>query len=306
LPDLPKGPVPTTEKPHKKGSFRHVTLRGLAVLLPSILTLWILYYAFVFVFENVAEPINAGLRSAIIEILPRVQDPADLPIWYQATDEQVAQFQANRTGQGGFISESAARRQIAAQNFEQLWRKNWALQATGLLVAVSLIYLSGTLVGGFLGRRVYGAIERLISKVPGFKQVYPYVKQLVDLVLGDKPMAFSRVVLVEFPRKGSWVMGFVTSGGLRTVAEHFGGNSITVFVPTTPTPFTGFTINVGPHELLDLPISIDEAIRYVITGGVLIPASQQSTLPAATAEAIELLAAGGRPAPNTAPTASST
>lgn len=267
---LPGPTVPTAVE--RRPSFRRVTLRGLAVLLPSVLTLWILWSAFVFIFANVAEPINRGIRRGITELVPRVVPPERWPEWYDVTPEELARFRASGRTPGA--SEAAALAAARLDRLEGYWRARWYMQAVGLLVAVTLIYLSGALVGGFLGRRVYAIVERVIGKIPGFKQVYPYVKQLVDLLLGEKTMAFRRVVLVEFPRPNSWVVAFVTAGGLRRAEGALEGETLSVFVPNTPTPFTGFTLNVRASEVIDLPVSVDEALRYVITGGVLVPGSQ--------------------------------
>lgn len=262
------------ERPARPYSFRRVTLRGLVVLLPSVLTLWMLWYAFIFVFNNVAEPINGGVRAGIIYLVPRTIPEARLPEWYVVSKEQLAQYKASMAGQSGALNDETALRKLRARNLEQVWQSRWYLQGAGLLVAVALIYLAGTLVGGFLGRRAYSYFERLISRIPGFKQVYPHVKQVVDLLLGEKKMAFNRVVLVAFPRPGSYVIAFVTAEGMKTSTASLGGPTLTVFVPNTPTPFTGFTLNVRSDEVIDLPISIDEALRFVITGGVLLPTSQ--------------------------------
>lgn len=262
--------------PEKRPSFRRVSLRGLAVLLPSVLTLWILWYAFIFVFKNVAEPINGGMRAGITALVPRVVSKDQWPEWYAVTPEQLSQFKSSAAAGGGGLSDQAALIQARALGLERYWAERWYLQAAGLLVAVTLIYLAGALVGGFLGRRVYSIIERVIAKIPGFKQVYPYVKQVVDLMLGEKAMAFNRVVLVEFPRPGSWVVAFVTSAGLKRAEGLLEGDALTVFVPNTPTPFTGFTVIVRKEDVIDLPISVDEALRFVITGGVLVPGSQQA------------------------------
>jgi uncharacterized membrane protein len=110
--------------------------------------------------------------------------------------------------------------------------------------------------------------------MPVVKQIYPYVKQVTDFLFGDKRLQFSRVVLVEYPRKGIWSLGLVTGAGMRTIGRALGEEFLTVFVPSSPTPVTGYVITVRRDEVLDLPISIDDAIRYVVSGGVIMPASQ--------------------------------
>ncbi|NUQ68065.1 MAG: DUF502 domain-containing protein [Phycisphaerales bacterium] len=266
--------TPKAKTVHER-SFKKVIGRGMAVLLPSILTLWILWYAFVFVYNNVAEPINGGLRTGVMAVVPIL--PADFhPGWYEVSPADVQQARLSQPSRGGGVPDAQLTAQIRHKNLNEFWNERWYMQALGLVVAILLIWLAGLLLGGFVGRKLYDKLEQVISTIPGFKQVYPHVKQLVELIFGDRPMAFSRVVLVEFPKKGSWVMAFVTSGGLKTAEQTIGGASLSIFVPNTPTPFTGFTISVRADEVIDVPISIDEALRYIITGGVLVPPGQIS------------------------------
>lgn len=262
---------------------KHFFIRGLAILLPSILTLWILWYAFLFVFGNVAEPINRGLRTIVIQSVPLIFSEPFLPAWYVVSTQDIARYKATVQPPGAAqqMSDDAVRHQIRRRNLEQFWTARWHLQATGLLVGIVLIYLAGMLLGGFLGRQVYSRLERLISRIPGFKQIYPHVKQVVDLVLGDSAMAFTRVVMIQFPRPRTWVLGFVTGNSMPAMTGGIGCPCLTVFVPTTPTPFTGFTITVPETDVIDVPISIDGAIRYLITGGVLVPEGQAPPTPPA-------------------------
>ncbi|MEM6490943.1 MAG: DUF502 domain-containing protein [Pseudomonadota bacterium] len=149
-----------------------------------------------------------------------------------------------------------------------------------LVIWSTLLYLAGRLLGSFVGRWFYARIEGLLRAIPGFKQVYPHVKQVVDLIMGDSKMAFSRVVLVEYPRKGIWTVGLVTSSSLKPVADEAGTEVLSVFIPTSPTPFTGFTINMPAADCVDVDMTIDQALRFVITAGVLVPEKHQ--MPAAT------------------------
>jgi uncharacterized membrane protein len=257
--------------------FRRFFGRGLAVLLPSILTLWLLWTAFVFVFNNVAAPINRGLRWMVIETAPFVlpSQPEKHPAWFRVSEAEREQFLLTTEGQG-FRGAAPRRveREIRFIKFRKFWSSNWYLEAAGLLVAITLIYLAGLLLGGYFGRKLYGRIEYAISRIPGFKQVYPHVKQLVELIIGEKPMAFKRVVFVEYPRKGIWTLGLVTSNSMKSAADSAGGPCVAVFIPSTPTPFTGFTLNVLESDVIDVPITVDEALRFVLTGGVLVPERQ--------------------------------
>lgn len=253
--------------------FRRFFGRGLAVLLPSILTLWLLWQAFVFLFNNVAEPINRGIRIVVVEVAPRVTPENQRPDFMQVSEEQIDEFLATTEGRRAFRDRPrpVVREHLVRQQLGEFWSQRWYLQGAGLLVAIMLIYLAGLLLGNYLGRRVYARVERLISQVPGFKQVYPHVKQLVDLIMGDRKVAFRRVVMVQYPRRGIWTLGLVTSDSFVQAVEAAGAPCLAVFIPSTPTPFTGFTITVPRDEAIDVPMSIDEAIRFFITGGTLVP-----------------------------------
>jgi uncharacterized membrane protein len=294
----------TTHQRTFGGDFKRFFGRGMAILLPSMLTLWILWQAFAFVSHNVGEPINKGIRLLVIETTPLfVRNPAQRPAWYQVTDADIREFHPGKdlsglpAGGGPAVSEkeiAEIQHEIRHAKFRKFWDSHWYLSGTGLVVAIILIYLAGLLLGGLIGRRVYARLEALISRVPGFKQIYPHVKQLVELVIGDKPMAFSRVVLVQFPRPGAWMLAFVTGESLRRVTEHTGQRCVTVFVPHTPTPFTGFTLSVPETDVIDVPVTMDEALRYVITGGVLVPAGQAAaTLGSPGQEAAKRILASG-------------
>ena len=254
--------------------FRLFFLRGLGVLLPSVLTLWLLFQAFIFLYNNVAAPINRGIRTTIVEVTPRVVSDAHMPEWFRVTAEEVDEFKRNTTdplmrkAPDAAISHHIRTRQI--ENFWNTWSFG-LLRLTGLVVAIVLIYLGGRVLGSFMGRYVFHRLERLFKAIPGFKQVYPHVKQMVDLIMGDSQMAFRRVVLVEYPRKGIWTIGLVTSSSIKSIAEQVQADVLTIFIPTSPTPFTGFTINVPAAECVDVDMSIDQALRFVITAGVLVP-----------------------------------
>ena len=170
-------------------------------------------------------------------------------------------------------TDTVIRHHIRTRQLENFW-ETWAfglLRLTGLLVAIVLIYIGGRVLGSFMGRYVFHRLERLFKAIPGFKQVYPHVKQMVDLIMGDSQMAFRRVVLVEYPRKGIWTIGLVTSSSIKAIAAQAQADVLTVFIPTSPTPFTGFTINVPASECVDVDMTIDQALRFVITAGVLVP-----------------------------------
>ncbi|MBX3322218.1 MAG: DUF502 domain-containing protein [Phycisphaeraceae bacterium] len=277
-----------------QSDFKKFFGRGLAILLPSIVTLWILWQAFLFLLNNVAEPINRGIRFGTVWAMPLVVDENKPPAWYVISDEQV-RTKLRQAGKWPDDPEERAlvlkiRRDEISEEYRReylqgFWADRWYLQFVGLVIAVLLIYLAGLLLGNFVGKQVYGRLERLISRVPGFKQVYPHVKQLVELILGDRAMAFGTVVLVEYPSKDIWTLGFLTGESFRGADELAGGEVVSVFIPTSPTPFTGFTINVDRRRVRAMDMPMDQALRFVITAGVLVP-DKEVTLRALKAEDI--------------------
>ena len=161
-----------------------------------------------------------------------------------------------------------------AKSVNTWWLEHPWMNLLGLFVAAIIVYISGRLVGGFLGRAMYRRLERVIGAVPVISKIYPYIKQLVDFLITDSDSPrFSRVVAVEYPRKGIWSVGFLTGEPLQSIQKKI-PNSVTIFIPSSPTPFTGYTITVPRKDTIDLPMSVEEAIRFAVSGGVLVPDQQ--------------------------------
>lgn len=251
--------------------FKRFFSRGLAILLPTAVTLWLLWQAFGFVYNTVAQPINKATRLTVIWVVPKVMDEQKLPEWFQVTEAEVAEARATRAEVRESASDAAIRLTLRREYLRKFWGEHPYLNLTGLLIAIMLIYLAGVLLGNIVGKSIYTRVERLITRIPGFKQVYPHVKQVVDMIMGEQKMAFSKVVIVEYPRPGVWTVGFLTGNSIREIDTIAGHQVVSVFIPTSPTPFTGFTINLPKDKVFELSMSIEEALRFVITAGVLAP-----------------------------------
>jgi len=169
------------------------------------------------------------------------------------------------------VADETVRLDVRKEKLAEYWQDRWYLNLTGLAIATMLIYLAGVLLGNIVGKSMYARVERVITHIPGFKQVYPHVKQVVDLVMGDSKMAFSQVVIVEYPSAGIWTVGFLTGNSLRVIDSAAGATVVSVFIPTSPTPFTGFTINLPKEKVIEIGMSVEEALRFVVTAGVLAP-----------------------------------
>jgi len=141
----------------------------------------------------------------------------------------------------------------------------------GVAVSILLVVWLGWLVGGFLGRKFMQSVDRALHMIPIVKSVYPYSKQLVDFFFADSELEFDTVVAVPYPSPGIWSIAFVTSSSMRTLLEVTGETMITCFVPSSPMPMTGYTIFLSAENVIPLDLSVDEAFRVTMTGGVLIP-----------------------------------
>lgn len=264
-----------------RGDFRRFFLRGLAILLPTLLTVGILMWAFGFLSKNIAEPINKGVRVTFLWAAPKIVGEQNMPSWYEVTADELERARA--AARPLKLSDEAARSRIRRDALHEYWTSHYwgALNLFGFVIAVVLVYLAGVMVGNLLGRRAYAKVESWIVRVPFVKQVYPNVKQVTDFLIGSgeekqKAIATGRVCLVEYPRKGIWTVGLMTGETLSSIEHIAGKRCVTVFIPSSPTPFTGYTITVAEDEVYALPISMDETIRFVVSGGVLVPDSQRT------------------------------
>jgi uncharacterized membrane protein len=149
------------------------------------------------------------------------------------------------------------------------------VRGAGNVVAVGVVLLAsisvGALAGSLIGRRIIRVGEHLFLKVPFIRVIYPYVKQVTDFVLSEKKITFRKVVAVPYPRKEVYSLGFVTGHGWRSINEASGEEMVQVFIPSSPTPVTGYVVFVPRGEVIELPITVDEALRFSISAGVIVP-----------------------------------
>ncbi len=256
--------------------FRQFFVRGLVILLPSVLTIWIVVQAYRFVEQNIAQPINGICQIVVIRVTPVIfRDPEHYPEWYVVTDEELAVAAIKRTDeQLPDVSSEVLAVKVRANRLRLIWSSTWYLKIIGLAVAVCLFYLAGRMLSGFLGRSIADRFERLLARVPVFKQVYPYVKQIVDFILGDRHVEFNSVALVEYPRKGVWAIGFITGQPANQWSNLIDDELVTMFIPSSPTPFTGYTIAIPLSEVRKIDVSVEEALRFTVSGGVVAPPSR--------------------------------
>ncbi len=141
----------------------------------------------------------------------------------------------------------------------------------GVLLTIVLLLATGSLAANFLGRRLLGLGESLVDRIPLVRWVYSGVKKVAETLLSPRSESFRKVLLVEYPRKGIWSLCFQTASSLGEVQARTGQEVVCVFVPTTPNPTSGFIIMVPKDEVTELDMTVDEALRMVISLGVVVP-----------------------------------
>lgn len=141
----------------------------------------------------------------------------------------------------------------------------------GLVLAVVILIGTGVLITNFFGRKLVDASERILDRIPLVRSVYSGAKKVSQTMLTPTGKAFRKVLLVEYPRKGLWCIAFQTGSDLGEVQYRTGARVISAFVPTTPNPTSGFIIMVPAEDVIELDMTVDEAIRMVMSLGVVVP-----------------------------------
>ena len=156
-------------------------------------------------------------------------------------------------------------------------RSSWLLSAGSLSAMIIAMYFLGRFVTAKIGKWFVRQVEGILVRVPLVRNVYSTVKQVTDFVLSDREVEFQRVVAIEYPRLGSWTLGFVTGEGMLECAAEVREPMLTVLVPTSPVPAGGFTVMVTRSSVIDLDMTVDQAVQFVVSCGVLIPPQQLAT-----------------------------
>ena len=140
----------------------------------------------------------------------------------------------------------------------------------GIVVTLLIIFLAGILSRNYVGTRIYKIGERILSKLPIIRPIYSSAKQLLESVTGPSVKSFKEVALVEYPRKGSWVIGFI-SNHFEIAMNEKKINHISVFVPSTPTPVSGMVVILPVEDVYPIDMTIEEGIKFLVSGGVAAP-----------------------------------
>jgi uncharacterized membrane protein len=177
----------------------------------------------------------------------------------------------------------------------------FATPGLGLVVVFIVLTLIGALTAGFVGRLYLRTSERLLNRMPVIRGIYGAIKQILETVLAQQSNAFREAVLVEYPRRGIWAIAFITGrteGEVQHITEE---ECINIFLPTTPNPTSGFLLFVPKKELTPLSMSVEEALKMVISGGIVTPEDhrpreewEKPLVSAATYEEMDIIREGQR------------
>lgn len=154
---------------------------------------------------------------------------------------------------------------------------DYALPGIGILVALSFFILVGWFARNFLGRMIISISEYFVHKMPVIRTLYGAIKQIFETVMASQSQAFRDVVLLEYPRKGVWSIGFVTGTTKGEVQRDIAEETINVFVPTTPNPTSGYLLFVPKTELVYLDMSVEEGVKLVVSAGIITPPDRVKT-----------------------------
>jgi uncharacterized membrane protein len=217
--------------------FRRFFVRGLAALLPTLITLWLLIKIWDFLWDSLGKYIIRGICFMWLNL-------------------------GNGFPPAGYI--------------RRYWNEElFRTKLVGVLLAILLVYIVGVFVGNLIGRTTWRLAEMAVMRIPLVRAIYPAVKQVTDFVLaerGHSQFAGSHVVAVEPHEKGIWSIGLVTGpNGLKPLNDAVGREMVTVFVPSSPTAFSGYVLVVPRESVIELPLDVEEAMRLLISGGVVSP-----------------------------------
>ncbi|HEV57352.1 MAG TPA: DUF502 domain-containing protein [Phycisphaerales bacterium] len=255
-------------------NFRIYFLRGMAALLPTILTIWIFVQCYIFVQEKISVHINRGVVRLVVAVVD----------WYPPiTNEQKRAYAIRQEPALQNDPRALARRlddpDIIRGTRIEVAEKYWVTgrgQIAGIIIAIIGVVFIGAFLYSVMGRTMYRLFENALMQLPLVRKVYPYIKQITDFILANRQISFTKVIALQYPRKGTWSIGLVTGSGLAKIGQAVDKEFLTVFVPTSPTPFTGYVIITPKEDTIELDMTIEEALRFTISGGVISPAQREA------------------------------
>lgn len=151
-----------------------------------------------------------------------------------------------------------------------------AIPGLGVIIVLAIIFVSGLLAANYAGQWWIKLWDRFINRIPIVKSIYSSVKQVSDTLFSSKGNAFRQAVLIPYPRNGSWTIAFVTGNPAQEVANKLKEEHLNVFVPTTPNPTSGFFMIVPKADMIELDMTVEEALKHIVSMGSVPPTQSNS------------------------------
>ncbi len=289
--------VTTGKKRSPLDPFRQAVLRGLAVLLPPLLTIVIFLWIWNTVTNYLLAPMESGAERLLVnhyqkKILASDQVPKGQEVLggrtlldgiaYQQTDDGrfvLAEDFDYLQDELGFEPPTKSANEFYRVFVKRKFLQGYIVIPFFLCVFLLMLYLLGKFLAAGVGRFFWMQFERVINRLPLIRNVYSSVKQVTDFMFSEREIEYTRVVAVEYPRKGVWTVAMVTGDSLLDIRAAANEPVLSVLIPTSPMPFTGFTVTVKKSETIDLNITIDQAFQFIVSCGVVVPTQHASGSP---------------------------
>jgi len=300
--------TPESNSRRSNGStLRQFIWRGISIIAPPLVTLLLIIWLLNAVEGYVLRPLESGIRMALVAIVADTREeapPGSKPIdpgkpekgftyegWtyvlpplgnHYLPDHIINFVNANLDQ-----LPKEFQRPMSANDFCSAYVKVRYMPRSFtipllLLIVLSSLFFVGRFLAAGVGRFVFNLFESIITQIPLVSNVYSSVKQVTDFVFSEREIQFTRVIAIEYPRVGVWSLAFVTGESIPQLKRICGREMVSVFVPTSPMPMTGFSVNVSKSDIIDLDITIDQAIQFIVSCGVVCPVQDPKTISSMT------------------------
>ncbi|MEZ6137916.1 MAG: DUF502 domain-containing protein [Pirellulaceae bacterium] len=294
-------------------SWRRALWRGSAIIAPPLVTLLVLIWLASAVEQYVLLPVERGSRWLLVKTTAQILDapPVGSELLVEDAPERGFIYEGVKYVQPPIgrkflpdyiishvdfkadLLPKDMQEPLSAHNYYSAYFKlrympRYFTIPLLLLVLLCVLFFVGRFLAAGVGRLFVNGFERVVSQLPVVRNLYSSVKQVTDFVLSEREIEFTRVVAVEYPRVGIWSLGFVTSDSLQPLRAALGEEMLSIFIPTSPMPMTGFTINVRRREAIDLELTIDQAVQFIVSCGVVCPPTDARKLRPANPALIDL------------------
>lgn len=296
--NLPSGDEKPTVHP-----FRKAVVRGMGVVAPPLFTILIFLWVISSIDQHVLNPVTEWVREGVVwlkedirtditssdsmvtvdgRLYQRLEDGTFVPLEvYNQVREKQGEQPMPATG-----------RELYDRWVDQTILRPWIAIPFFLSLFILLLYLLGKFMAAGIGRFFWHRFELGINRLPLIRTVYSSVKQISDFLFTEREIEYTRVVAVEYPRKGIWSLGLVTGESMLDIRSAANEPVLSVLIPTSPMPVTGFTVTILKSETVDLNITVDQAFQFIVSCGVVVPPHQMQKMASDKSQQAALSAPG--------------